>query len=36
MTIWDLGEVYDGRLMPAVDPRLKMREIRLVLVNMEL
>ena len=36
MTICDFGEVYRGRLMPALAPRLKILEIRFVLVRIEL
>lgn len=36
MTIWDFGEVYEGLLMPALAPRLKILEILFVFVRMEL
>ena len=36
MTICDLGDVYDGLLMPPLAPRLKILEMRLVLVRMAL
>jgi hypothetical protein len=35
ITICDLGDVYDGRLIPLA-PRLKILDIRLVLVKMAL